>query len=123
MTVGLQGRAACAAIQVHMQLVTPVTVVLIVDAPDINAVLAHHRLHRLATDHGEFHQFHCLPARELRAVFHRLLGIDDEMPAVVPCDVRLRGCDHVKMPGAKDQHGAYVIKAFLAGCMKRDTRF
>ena len=71
-----------------MQFRPPVAIVLIVNAPDIDAPRRQHRLHRRTGDHRQLDQLHRLLTGELGAIDNRDLWVDDQMPAVDPCDMR-----------------------------------
>jgi len=90
----------------NVQLMAPVSVVLVIDSADIDSFFREHVPHRLARHHRELHELDRLLARKTRAVFDRNLRVDDHVPAVAPRDVRMFKRDYIKMRGFEyDDHG------------------
>ena len=76
---------------------SPVSVVLIIDSSDLDSLSSENIFHRLSGDHRQLHELDGFVARKLRSIFHRYLGVYDQMSAITAGYVRMFRRDDLEM--------------------------
>ena len=80
-----------------VELMPPVSVVLIVDSSYFNSLLSKDIFHGLSGNHGQLHKLNRFFAGKPGSIFYRHLGVNDQMSAIAAGNMRLFRSNNFKI--------------------------